>query len=109
MFKINTYHHRQGIYTSNISILINQLKITYLYLKLNERPQGHTAPLSYSINTVEKSYNYMITLIRKKKTHSLLFENGMALPLNKLEFPLPKDALCQIWLLRPSTSVSGDC
>ena len=40
---------------------------------------------------------YIITLIRKRKKHYLLFENRMALPLNKLEFPSPKDALCQVW------------
>ena len=28
----------------------------------------------------------------------LSFEKGVALHLNKLEFPLPKDALCQVWL-----------
>ena len=28
----------------------------------------------------------------------LLLEKGEALHLNKLEFPLPKDALCQVWL-----------
>ena len=28
----------------------------------------------------------------------LPFEKGVALHLNKLEFPLPKDALCQTWL-----------
>ena len=28
----------------------------------------------------------------------LPLEKGMSLHLNKLEFPLPKDALCQVWL-----------
>ena len=28
----------------------------------------------------------------------LLLEKGMALHLKKLEFPLPRDALCQVWL-----------
>jgi hypothetical protein len=28
----------------------------------------------------------------------LPLEKGYPLPLNKLEFPLPKDDLCQVWL-----------
>ena len=30
--------------------------------------------------------------------NNLPLEKGMALHLNKLEFPLPKNALCQVWL-----------
>ena len=35
-------------------------------------------------------------------------EKGGALHLNKLEFPSPKDALCQIWLNWPSGSGEED-
>ena len=28
----------------------------------------------------------------------LYFEKGSVVPLNKFEFPSPKDALCQVWL-----------
>ena len=37
-------------------------------------------------------------LIKRRKTHYLLFENWMVFHLNKLESTSPKDALCQIWL-----------
>ena len=40
----------------------------------------------------------IIMLIERKKKHYLLYENLMVLHVNKLEFPSPKDALCQIWL-----------
>jgi hypothetical protein len=30
--------------------------------------------------------------------YNLPLENGYTLPLNKLESPLPKDDLCQVWL-----------
>ena len=30
--------------------------------------------------------------------HYLIFEKGLALHLNNLELPSPKDALCQVWL-----------
>ena len=32
-------------------------------------------------------------------------EKGVAFHLNKIEFPLPKDDLCQVWLKRPSGSL----
>ena len=37
----------------------------------NKRPMGHIAHLR-NLNTVEKSYDYIITLIRREKTHLLL-------------------------------------
>ena len=42
--------------------------------------------LSNFVNASSLSWNY------------LPMEKGMVLHLNKLEFPLPKDALCQVWL-----------
>ena len=47
-----------------------------------------------SINT----YNYIKTLIRKRKTYRLLFENLMVPNLNKLESPSSKVSLCQVSL-----------
>ena len=43
-------------------------------------------------------------LIKRRKTHYLLYENFMVLHLNKLESPLPKDALCQFGWNWPSGS-----
>ena len=37
-------------------------------------------------------------LIKRRKTHLLLYEKSIVLHSNKLEFPSPKDALCQVWL-----------
>ena len=39
----------------------------------------------------------MLTLIKRRKTHHLLYGNRKVLHLNKLEFPSPEDASCQIW------------
>ena len=38
----------------------------------------------------------------------LPYENGVALHLNKHEFPSPKDALCQVWLKFVSNSAEED-
>ena len=47
-----------------------------------------------SINT----YNYIITLIKRRTNPYLFFENLLVLQLNKLESPSAKDALGQMWL-----------
>ena len=36
--------------------------------------------------------------LREEKTHYILYENWIVLHLNKLESPLPKDALWKVWL-----------
>ena len=44
-------------------------------------------------------YDYQnVDLEKKIKPNYFLYENSMVLHLKKLEFPSPKDALCQIWL-----------
>ena len=49
-----------------------------------------------SINTVEKSYDYIITLIRRGKNPLSLFGEFNGPNLLNLKFPSLKDALCQV-------------
>ena len=44
-----------------------------------------------------KTYDFIKTLIKRRKNHYLLYENLMVLHLNKLETPSPKNALCKVW------------
>ena len=44
------------------------------------------------------TYEYVITLIRRRKTYYLLFENQIVPYFNKLKSPLAKDAWCQVWI-----------
>ena len=64
---------------------------------LNKRPMGHIAYVRNQYKPIN-TYDYVITLIKRGKIHMhcLHFENLMVLHLNKREFPLPKDALCQV-------------
>ena len=63
----------------------------------NKRPMGHIAHLRNqvkSINTFEQSYDYVITLIgRRKKPHYLLFENWMLISCKTLS-PFLQTMLC---------------
>ena len=61
----------------------------------NKRPMGHIPHLRKQFKSLNK-YDYIITLI--KRTKKELFEKLLVLHLKKLEFPSPKDALCQVWL-----------
>ena len=58
---------------------------------------GHIAHLRKQFKSIN-TYNYIITLIKRRKKHYLLYENLMVFQLNKLESPSSKDALCQVWL-----------
>ena len=58
---------------------------------------GHIAYVRNQYKSIG-TYDNVITLIKKGKKPYLLFENSIVLHLNKLEFPLPKDAICQVWL-----------
>ena len=42
--------------------------------------------------------NLRLSNIEKKTLLYLFLEKGVTLHLNKLEFPLPTEALCQVWL-----------
>ena len=46
--------------------------------------------------------------LSEEKTHYLLYEKWMVLHMNKLESPLPKDALCQVCWNWPSGSREED-
>ena len=58
---------------------------------------GHIAHLRKQFKSIN-TYDYIITLIKRRKNPYLLYENSMVLHLNKLESPSFKDALCQVWL-----------
>ena len=63
----------------------------------NKRPMGHIAHLRKQFKSIN-TYDYIITLISRRKNPLSSFENWIVPCLNKLESPLPKGALCQIWL-----------
>ena len=44
--------------------------------------------------SLKNTNDYIITLIKRRKKHYLLYENLMVLHLNKLELPSSKDASC---------------
>ena len=58
---------------------------------------GHIAQQRKQFKSIN-TYDYIITLIKKRKKPTYLCENYMVLHLNKLESPSPKDAYCQVWL-----------
>ena len=62
-----------------------------------KRPMGHIAHLRKQFEWIN-TYDYMITLIkrRKKPLQSWWELNGSSL--NKIKSHSPKDALCQVWL-----------
>ena len=92
LFKAFVYHVR----------LFQQIRKTEDELCVkNKRPKGHVNHLRKQFKSIiTKTYNYIITLIkRRKKPHLLLHENLIVLlHLNKLECPLSKNALCQVGL-----------
>ena len=67
--------------------------------KVNKRPMGNIAHLRKQFKSIN-TYDYIITLIKRRKSHYLLYENSMVLDMNKLESPSSNDALCQVsWLI----------
>ena len=50
----------------------------------------------------------IITIIKRRKIHYLLYRKGIVLHLNKLDSPSTKDALCQIWLKTNMGKVYND-
>ena len=63
----------------------------------NKRPMGHIAHLRKQFKSIN-TYDYIITLIKRRRKNDVLYENLLVLHLNKLESPSSKDALCQVWL-----------
>ena len=83
---------REGRHYENYKYISMPL-ILYLHppskLK-NKRPMGHIVHLRNqftSINTFQESYDYIITLIQRRKKKK--YENLLILHLNKLESPSP--------------------
>ena len=58
---------------------------------------GHIAHLRKQFKSIN-TYDYIITLIKRRKNHYQLHDKSLVLHLNKLESPSSKDALCQDWL-----------
>ena len=58
---------------------------------------GHIAHLRKQFKSINK-YDYIIIITLIQRIKKKLYENLLVLNLNKLEFPSPKDALCQDWL-----------
>ena len=58
----------------------------------------HSSPEKHflEINKLELSFDYTSRLI--KSPYYLCLQKGLAIPLNKFESPLSKDALCQSWV-----------
>ena len=60
---------------------------------------GHIAHLKNSSNVLEQSYKYNASRLKKcyypPNTHK---KKGGSPPLNKSEFPSPKNASCQVWV-----------
>ena len=56
---------------------------------------GHIPHLRKQFKSLNK-YEHIVTLIQRIKKK--LYENLLVLHLSKVEFPSPKDALCQDWL-----------
>ena len=81
-----------------ISVLSKKTFINTTTANINKRPMGHIAHLRKQFKSIN-TYDYIITWIKRRKKHPFLpYENLLVLHLNKLEFPLPKDAFCQVWL-----------
>ena len=58
---------------------------------------GHIAHLRKQFKSIN-TYDCIITLIKRRKKHYLLYENLLFLHLKKLESPSPKNDLCWDWL-----------
>ena len=71
----------------------------------NKRPMGHFVHLRKQFESIN-TYNYIITLISRRKNpltsffriELFLFQNWIVPYFNNFEYPLPKGALCQVWL-----------
>ena len=63
----------------------------------NKRSMGHIAHLRKQFKSINE-YDFIITLIKRRKKHYSLYENLLVLHLKKLKSPSSKDVLCQVWL-----------
>ena len=79
------------------SFAFQYMKILILYLNQQQKKEAHGPHLSPE-KTVQINTHMIISYIdkEKKKKHYQLYENLLVLYLNNLEFPSPKDALCQV-------------
>ena len=68
-----------------------------LHTYLNKRPMGHIVHLRKQFKSII-TYDYIITLIQRKKNHYKVYEKLLVFHLKKRESPSPKDVLCQDWL-----------
>ena len=87
------------IHLRNLKIFFSWIPFTqgcfmpsYYYLLLEQ--EAH--PWATSLTWENSSYDYIITLIKRRKKK--LYEKELLLHLKKLESPSPKDALCQVWI-----------
>ena len=60
--------------------------------------EAHGPQRSPGKNLKIDKHMIIIMLIKRRKTHYMLYENWMVLHLNKLESPSPKNALWHVWL-----------